>query len=90
MVPQPMPETSLAELLCTFAFASDLALGLELEDSLRGCYIADRIAEELGLAPADRLAAYYGSLVKDIGCTCWNSERQSSDRRTRFPRGWTC
>ncbi len=63
----------MGELLGAFAFASDLAFGLELEDSLRSCYIATRLAEELGMPEEQRIASYYASLFKDAGCTSWTS-----------------
>ena len=40
---------TLAELLIAFAFAGDLAVGLELDDGVRACYVADCIAEEMRL-----------------------------------------
>jgi HD-GYP domain-containing protein (c-di-GMP phosphodiesterase class II) len=63
----------MGELLGAFAFASDLAFGLELEDSLRSCYIATRLAQELGMPDEQRIATYYASLFKDAGCTSWTS-----------------
>ena len=50
---------TLAELLITFAFAGDLAMGLELEDGVRACYLADCIAEEMRLPLEDRVTIYY-------------------------------
>lgn len=68
------PGSSLGELVTTFTFAGDLALGLELDDGLRACYMAMRIAEELGLPDEDLVTVYYASLLKDLGCTCWTTE----------------
>jgi HD-GYP domain-containing protein (c-di-GMP phosphodiesterase class II) len=48
-------------------------MGLELEDGIRACYVADCIAEEMQLDPADRLDAYYATLLKDAGCTSWTA-----------------
>jgi HD-GYP domain-containing protein (c-di-GMP phosphodiesterase class II) len=64
----------MGSLLCAFAYASDLAFGLQLEDSLRSCYVAVRIAAQLGLSPEERTATYYAALLKDAGCTSWTSE----------------
>lgn len=64
---------TLGELLITFAFAGDLALGLEMEDGVRACYVADCIAEEMGLPLEERVTVYYASLLKDAGCTCWTA-----------------
>jgi response regulator RpfG family c-di-GMP phosphodiesterase/DNA-binding CsgD family transcriptional regulator len=64
----------MGELLGAFAYASDLAFGLNLEDSLRTCYLATRLAEHLGVSEEDRRTVYYASLLKDAGCTSWTSE----------------
>ena len=66
--------TSMGELLCAFAYASDLAFGLQFEDSLRSCYLATRLAEELGVSHDDLATSYYTALLKDAGCTSWTSE----------------
>lgn len=66
--------TSMGELLGAFAYASDLAFGLHLEDSLRSCFVAMRNAEHLGLSEDERLNVYYTALLKDAGCTSWTSE----------------
>ena len=44
------PRLTMGELLCAFAYASDLAFGLQLDDALRSCYLAFRIADRMGLA----------------------------------------
>ena len=64
----------LVDVLGALSFASDLAFGLEFEDGIRSCYIAARLAQELGADPSTRLSTYYASLLKDAGCTCWTSE----------------
>lgn len=69
----PTPVT-MGELLCAFAYASDLAFGLQLEDSLRACYVAVRMAETLGLPDDERASTYYAALLKDAGCTAWTTE----------------
>ncbi len=65
---------TLGELLCAFAYASDLAFGLQLDDSLRSCYMAYRLAERLGLREDELAAVYYIALLKDAGCTSWTTE----------------
>ncbi len=67
----------MGELLSAFAFASDLAFGLEMEDCLRSCYVGVRVAERLGFSEEDRAAVYYTTLLKDAGCTCWTSAMAS-------------
>jgi HD-GYP domain-containing protein (c-di-GMP phosphodiesterase class II) len=48
-------------------------MGQEMEEGLRSCYLAVRIAEELALPDADRTTVYYGALLKHAGCTCSGS-----------------
>src|SRR5215216_7487473 len=68
------PRLTMGELLCAFAYATDLAFGLQLEDSLRSCYVAVRLAKTLGLSRDERAMAYYTALLKDAGCTSWTTE----------------
>ena len=63
----------MAGLLGAFAFANDLAFGLAQDDSVRSCYLAIRIAEQLELPASDRRVVYYAALLKDAGCTSWTS-----------------
>src|SRR5215203_4538947 len=65
---------TMGEMLCAFAYASDLAVGLQLDDSLRACYVATRTAEALGLPDDERADTYYAALLKDAGCTAWTTE----------------
>jgi HD-GYP domain-containing protein (c-di-GMP phosphodiesterase class II) len=68
------PPATMGELLCAFAYASDLAFGLQLDDCLHACYVATRLAEALGLPADERAAIYYAALLKDAGCTAWTTE----------------
>ena len=65
---------TMGQLLCAFAYASDIAFGLQLEDSLRSCYLAVRLAETMGLTEDQCAATYYTALLKDAGCTSWTTE----------------
>lgn len=67
-------DTRVAEILGAFTYASDLAFGLKFEDGLRACYIAMRLAAELGLSVEDQRTVYFTALLKDAGCTCWTSQ----------------
>jgi HD-GYP domain-containing protein (c-di-GMP phosphodiesterase class II) len=69
---------TIGQLLCAFAYASDIAFGLQLEDSVRSCYLAFRLAERMGLSDAQCRAAYYTALLRDAGCTSWTSELASA------------
>src|SRR5262245_39411958 len=66
--------TSMGELLGAFAYASDLAFGLPLEDSLRSCFVATRIAERMALSADERSTVYYTGLLNHAGCTSWTSQ----------------
>jgi HD-GYP domain-containing protein (c-di-GMP phosphodiesterase class II) len=72
--PHAPPAGSMGQLLSAFAYASDLAFGLQLEDSLRSCYVAVRMADALGLSAEQRESIYYAALLKDAGCTSWTTE----------------
>src|SRR5688500_5341291 len=63
------PAASLAELLCTLSFVSDLGMGQPMEHGLKTAYIGQRVAQELGLPAEDEQAVFYGALLKDAGCT---------------------
>lgn len=67
------PGVRLIDALGALTFASGLAFGLEFEDGAGSCYIATRLADELGLDGAVRLTTFYAALLKDAGCTCWTS-----------------
>lgn len=60
---------SLAELLCTLSFVSDIGMGQPMEHGLKSAYVGLQLAERLGLSLEDRQAVYYGALLKDAGCT---------------------
>jgi hypothetical protein len=64
----------MGRLLSAFAYASDLAFGLQLEESMRSCYLAFRIAERMGLSDEECRAAYYTALLKGAGYTFWTTE----------------
>ena len=62
-----------AQLLGAFSVASDFAFGFQLEDSIRSCYVALRLATSLGLSDEERATVFYTTLMKDAGCTCWTA-----------------
>lgn len=59
----------LARLLCALSFATGLGLGSRIDHGLKTAYIGLQIAERLHLPASEREAAYYGGLLKDVGCT---------------------
>ncbi|MBI2910626.1 MAG: hypothetical protein HYY05_00680, partial [Chloroflexi bacterium] len=60
---------SLAELLCALSFATDMGMGQSMEHGLKTAYIGLRIADSRRLTQEDRVAVFYGALLKDAGCT---------------------
>src|SRR3954469_10468473 len=57
-----------AELLAALSVAIDLGLGQPAEHMLRSALIGTRIADRLGLDPAQRDCVYYTTLVMWIAC----------------------
>src|SRR5439155_130528 len=66
------PGLSLAELVASLALATDLAMGLPLEQGLGACVVATRLAELAGLAPDEVRRTFYVALLRHIGCTTDN------------------
>jgi len=62
------PDVRLAELLGVLSLAADLGMGQPMEHVLRQCLISMRLAQQLGLAEADREVVYYASLLAWVGC----------------------
>jgi len=66
---KPGEELRLAELMAAMSLATDIAVGLPMEDGLLICLLATRLAEVLGLSDVDRFHVFYGALLRHIGCT---------------------
>lgn len=60
---------SLADVISAISYALDITEGQPEGHAAKSCLIAMRIAQELNLAPADRSALFYGTLLKDAGCS---------------------
>ena len=56
-----------AELLYALSFASDLNMGQSIEHGLKTVWIAMRLADRMRLPAEDKVAIYYGGLLKDAG-----------------------
>ena len=67
MTDAPQSDGSLAELLCALSFASDVHMGQPMEHGLKTAYIGLQMSEKLGLPDDDRVAVFYGALLKDVG-----------------------
>jgi HD-GYP domain-containing protein (c-di-GMP phosphodiesterase class II) len=57
-----------AELLVALSGATDLGYGQPLQDGLRVCLLALRVADELGAPDADRRRVFDLALIRHIGC----------------------
>ncbi len=60
-------EATYAGLLSALTFASDLNMGQSMEHGLKTVWIAMQLADEMRLSAEDRVAIYYGGLLKDAG-----------------------
>ena len=58
---------SYAELLSALTFASDLNMGQSMEHVLKTVWIAMQLADQLRLSAEDKVAVYYGGVLKDAG-----------------------
>jgi HD-GYP domain-containing protein (c-di-GMP phosphodiesterase class II) len=58
----------LAELVAALSLGIDLGFGQPMEHVLRQCLIALRLAEQVGVEEADRVAVYYAALLVNVGC----------------------
>jgi HD-GYP domain-containing protein (c-di-GMP phosphodiesterase class II) len=67
------PKIRMAEILGAFSLATDLGMALPLGQALRACYIAMRIAQEVGLATEDQAVLYYSTLLMHSGCAASSS-----------------
>ncbi|MDP3891357.1 HD-GYP domain-containing protein, partial [Nocardioides sp.] len=61
-------------LLGGLSVAADLGTGAPLEESLRRCLVAVRLARLAGLPEAEVSAALYTSLLQHLGCTAYSHE----------------
>ena len=64
-----MPPLTKAEILTALSRALDLVEGQPPGHAVRTCWIAMRLARELGLSDAESDAVYFAALVKDSGCS---------------------
>src|SRR5581483_9370981 len=70
----PEPSIRLSEILSALSYALDLTEGQPMGHSVRACIIGMRLAEQIGIPPAEQGDLYYSLLLKDAGCSS-NSSR---------------
>jgi hypothetical protein len=68
-LPRRVEETRLAEVVAGLSQALDLTGGQSEGHAARSCLIGVRVAEVIGLPPADRSALFWALLLKDAGCS---------------------
>ena len=64
-----MPEARLAEAVAALSLGIDIGMGQPLEQGLRTCLVATRLARTFGLDEADAGRVFYLSLLRHVGCT---------------------
>ena len=64
-----MPEVRLAEAVAALSLAIDIGMGQPLEQGLRTCLIATRVARSAGLDDDDAGRVFYLALLRHVGCT---------------------
>ena len=63
-----MEPVRLAELIAALSLGIDLGFGQPMEHVVRQCWIALRLAEQLGLDEDQRSVVYYTALLTNVGC----------------------
>ncbi len=58
-----------SEVIAAMSAALDLTEGQPAGHAARTCILGMRLAEAIGLGPADRSSLYYALLLKDLGCS---------------------
>lgn len=69
-----VPQLRLAEPLAALSVATDLARGRPPEQALHACIIARKLAERLGLTPAECATTFFASMLRFAGCTATSHE----------------
>jgi HD-GYP domain-containing protein (c-di-GMP phosphodiesterase class II)/DNA-binding CsgD family transcriptional regulator len=65
----PVGRVRLAELAAAISLFTDLGTGQPQQQAARSCVAAMRLAAGLRLSEADRVAVYYATLLRFLGCT---------------------
>src|ERR1700754_3311219 len=59
----------LSRVLAAMSYALDLTEGEPPGHAVRSCKIGMRLAQEIGLGPAERSRLFYALVLKDAGCS---------------------
>ncbi len=68
-VDEQTSSVALADVIAAMSYALDITEGQPEGHSTKSCLIAMRIAEVIGLSDGHRSALFYGTLLKDSGCS---------------------
>ncbi len=68
-VEQSQSTVALADVISALSYALDITEGQPEGHAAKSCLIAMRIAEEIGLPATDLSSLFYGTLIKDSGCS---------------------
>jgi HD-GYP domain-containing protein (c-di-GMP phosphodiesterase class II) len=72
-IPAPPPpvagDIKLSEVISALSYALDITEGQPEGHAVKSCFIGMRLAEEIGLSPAERSGLFYALLLKDAGCS---------------------
>jgi HD-GYP domain-containing protein (c-di-GMP phosphodiesterase class II) len=63
------PAVRLSEVVAALSYALDITEGQPEGHSVKSCLIGMRLADQIGLPPAQRPALFYALLLKDLGCS---------------------
>lgn len=66
---RPPTDCALGDVIAALSYALDITEGQPEGHSTKSCLIAMRLAEVIGVPPAERSALFYGALLKDAGCS---------------------
>lgn len=64
-----MSGVRLAEAVGSLSLAIDIGMGQPLEQGLRTCLVATRLATKVGVDQQDARRVFYLSLLRHVGCT---------------------
>ena len=67
--PENASTIALADVIAALSYALDITEGQPKGHSAKSCLIAMRVAQEIGLSTIDQSTLFYGTLLKDLGCS---------------------
>src|SRR5271155_3254816 len=65
----PKRTVRISQIVSALSYALDLTEGRPMGHSVRSCVLGMRIADHIGVSPADQADLFYSLLLKDAGCS---------------------